>query len=292
MKVLAIGDIHIKENNISELSKIFKEIFSIKADVLIQMGDLFDKTKLTPNELNFACETITKAKNLYKEVYLMAGNDSHEFYKDSRVTNFFKYLSGKIKIVPDEYDMNINDKKYHFGHYMLHSSKLQYGTGRKGIKDFKNYNQVLLAHQHNPQELQKDRIWHIGSISYLHFNEATDPYKRIALIDDKVNFIKLKSPIPMKDVKSVEDLEHLPERTKVRLVISSFKQFKKEVNKINNYRSKFPVFKTKIDIKDKSTELQKATNSKNINEIVNEFIEKITDTEVKNELREQFREEL
>ena len=54
MRTLIIGDIHIEENSIEEISSIFeKDIFVIKADKIIQLGDLFDKNRPSPKELKF-----------------------------------------------------------------------------------------------------------------------------------------------------------------------------------------------------------------------------------------------
>jgi len=46
---------------------------------------------------------------------------------------------------------------------MLNESKLEYGSGRYGIKDLKDYDYVWLGHQHSPETLVENKIFHLGS---------------------------------------------------------------------------------------------------------------------------------
>jgi len=50
-KTIIIGDTHITEKSIPELTETFKEIFGYKADRCYQLGDFFDSNKPNPSEL-------------------------------------------------------------------------------------------------------------------------------------------------------------------------------------------------------------------------------------------------
>jgi len=77
-------------------------------------------------------------------------------------------------------------------------------------------------------------------------------------------------------------------RIKARLIISSFEQFKKEVNEINKYKHMFNVFKLKLDFKkDALVSSAKIPNksSKKLKDIIIEGIDKIKDKDIKDLLK-------
>ena len=292
-KTLLIGDLHIEDSAIEELQSIFEnDIFKIKVDSIIQLGDLFDKNRPTPKELKFATELIHKLTTLYKNVTLLAGNGSHEFKDGIGIIEYLKELSEKIKIITKDH---FTENNIYYGHHMLNESKLEYGTGKIGLKDLKKYKFAFLGHQHNPQDFNKN-VFHVGSLRYVHFNEVEDEFKRVALLeDDKVKFIELKSSIPMVDVHSIEEinkrgLNNYDILPKVRLIISSFEQFKKEINEIEYYKNKFSDFKLKLDFKkiNENPEVAKK-ESKKLEQILNEGIEKVKDKEVRELLKESLK---
>lgn len=282
-KDLVIGDVHIEEKSIPELEGIFKEILSIKADSLVQLGDLFNNNRPTPMELRFATSIVKKLKKKFKDVTIISGTGIHDTLHDVSVIEFFKELG--INAVKGDY---IRDNIL-YGHFMVNESKLSYGTGRCGIKDLAKYDKVFLGHLHLFQELKVDKIYHPGSIRFQNFNELSDPFKRIIILEDgKITFKRLKSPYPMIQVRSLAELKKIePGKKKVRLVINSFEQFKKEVNEIGAWRHKFHVFKVKLDFENKpKLNMSNTLATTKLKDILKESIEKIKDVEVRKLLKE------
>jgi DNA repair exonuclease SbcCD nuclease subunit len=288
MRILLIGDVHIDEPSIEEINTIFnKDIYSIKADEVIQLGDLFNSNRPTPKEIKFATELIHKLSILNKKVTLLAGNGSHEFLNGVAVIEYLKELSGKIEIITEEHFIRDN---IYYGHHMLHESKLEYGTGKCGLKDLKKYNYAILGHQHSFQKFNS-KVYHIGSMRYQHFNEVEDKEKYVAVLEDnKLEFIPLSSVIRMRDFYSLEELSEADKNQKVRLVISSFKQFKESLSEITKYKNKFKQFKVKLDFKEDKKEVEIAkkdnTEKKKLEEILQEGIDKIEDIEVRKLIEE------
>ena len=152
----------------------------------------------------------------------------------------------------------------------------------------KKYNLILLGHQHGFQKLGKSS-YHLGSIRYVTFNELEDEDKYICLLKDGVvDFTKLKSVIPMKEVFDSKDLNTLSPRTKVRFTIKNFEQFKREVNNIAKWKDKFIKFKLKLDFKSTASVKDKVSDTINLTQIVNKWLDTIQDNEVKKELLEVF----
>jgi len=283
MRTLLIADIHIEDNAIEEIDSIFEnDICKLKADRIIQLGDLFDKNRPTPNELKFTTHLINKLIKQYKDVTLLAGNGSHEFLNGVAVIEYMKELGAKI--IPKDHFVQEN---IYYGHHMLHESMLEYGSGKCGLKDLKQYNYSILAHQHNFQKFN-DKVYHLGSIRYQNFNEASDENKYVAILTDnkELELIALKSPIKMKDFYSLVELEKADKNIKARLCINSFEQFKKSINEIHKYKLKFSQFKVKLDFEEEKVELEKADNSnKKLEEILQEGIAQVKDVEVREMLQ-------
>ena len=282
MKTLIIGDIHISEDSINEIDSIFtKDILPLNADRIIQLGDFYDKNRPNPSELKYGTHLIRRLVERYDDVTILAGNGSHEFLNNVAVIEYLKELDANIIKKPDFILDNIL-----YGHYMLYESRLSYGSGKCGIKDLKQYKWVFLGHQHNPQKLS-DTIFHLGSIRYCNFNEVTDAFKQVAIVDgDKIEFIPLKSPIKMEDFSSIEELEKADKNIKARLVINSFSQFKKEINLISKYKDKFIEFKIKLEFTEAQKNIEISNNqNKKLEDILNDGIHQIQDQDVQDLLK-------
>ncbi len=283
MRIIIFGDPHIKEKVIPELDSIFTEILKQEGNTLIMVGDYYDNKRPTAQEILFGTKWALGFKKRFKNVIFLRGN--HDKTKDISAIDYLQYF--KIKIV-DEY---IDKDNNYFGHFMTNKSLYEYGTFQKTVKELRQYTYTLLGHQHNPQELETN-MYHLGSVRYCQFNEVTDPYKRIAVIEKgELEFIKLKSPYPMIDVKSIKELAKIePGNKKVRLIIESFNQFKEEVNFLTQYKNKFVEFKTKLDFSNtvsRKQSLPKTVKRKRLQQILREGIAKIEDIDVKNLLQEQ-----
>ena len=296
MRSLFITDTHIEEKLIPESIDIFKEIFSYKADRIYHIGDFYNKNKPSPIELKFGTSIAKQMVDIYKDVTILDGNGIHSILHGESVTRYLKYLG--IKTVGREHKETIDNKRILLGHFMLNESKLEYGSGKYGIKDLKGYDFVLLGHQHLKQELLKDKIYHIGSTFYQNFNEVNDPYKQIAIIDNGVlTFIPLKSPTPMVQLNTgdadcylEEILPTINPKTKVKVVIHSFSVFKNSLDIIKEYKNKFVEFKVELKFEKNLVTASKEVKKDNLDEIVMAEVKKIRDKDVRELLESQFKE--
>ena len=149
----------------------------------------------------------------------------------------------------------------------------------------------MLGHQHKPQKLAKD-TWHVGSLFYKSFNEVNNTHKYITVVDkEKIDFLPITAVIPMTDVTKLSELEHIDPRTKVRIILKSFDQYKKEISSIKKYENKFHEFKIKLDfVKTPSIKTQKHEEQVKLNfkEITEKWLNQIPDQTVKEILRKEF----
>ena len=95
----------------------------------------------------------------------------------------------------------------------------------------------------------------------------------------------------MYDIYSLKELEKItPGVVKVRLIISSFEQFKKEVSQIAKIKHKYNVFKVKLDFKKETNPINlNMTNSlvkPKLKDILKKGIGRIQDKDVKQLLEE------
>ncbi|RLG10268.1 hypothetical protein DRN73_08225 [Candidatus Pacearchaeota archaeon] len=226
MKLLIIGDTHIDEQSINELNQILqKDILKLDADECIQLGDFFDSSNPTPKELEFGSYFAFELKKRYKNVTILAGTGRHSSFGGVSITEYLKYIG--IKPVGIEYELNRDNKKLLFGHWMTNKSLYEYGSYKHTVTELKQkYDIVVLGHLHLKQDIIKNRLFHLGSVNWKGWNEVIDTYKRLAIIDNgKVKFIKIKNAIPMKDVNSSQELEKQPKGIKIRLIINNIQQY-------------------------------------------------------------------
>ncbi len=282
MTKIIMTDPHITESAIPELENIFKEIFKQNADMLICVGDYYDKKRPTAKEVIFGTKWAYFFKKRFKKVIFLRGN--HDRTRDISAIDYLLYLG--IEVV-DEY---IDKDNIYYGHYMVNESKYGYGTAKCGIKELSKYRFVILGHMHSYQILSKNAI-HLGSVRYCNFNESKDERKYIMIFFNGINGqrMSLDSPIPMKDVTSIKELLKINKNTKVRLIIKSYQQFKEEVNEIAKYKDKFVEFKLKLQLEDvipnKEDKLKDMKERKLI-DVLRQGIEKIEDEDVKTLLKE------
>ncbi len=279
MKKLIFTDPHITDSSIKELEDIFQEILTYNAEQMIMIGDWYDKNKPSPAELLFGTKWACGFQKKYKKVVFLRGN--HDQLNSANAIDYLQYFG--IQIV-DDY---VTKSNVFFSHCMLHTSMLAYGTGKYGIKDLAKYKYAFLGHQHNYQKLAKN-IYHPGSCRYQNFNESTDKNKYIVILEDyKLQFIPLKSPIKMFDFTSLEELEKADTNIKARLIFSSFDQFKKSINELHKYKSKFHTFKVKLNFEKEVESVEKAdTSNKKLEEILEDGIARVKDKQVRDLLKE------
>ena len=291
MKSVIIGDTHILEKAIDELKLIFeKDIFPIKADRIIQMGDWFENHRPTPKEQIFSCWVVNELKKRYKEVIILSGNGRHDFLNGCSAVEYLAYLGENIQI--SKGDLELDNCLY--GHWMMDKSQLAFGSQKYTVNQLEGkYKYVFLGHQHSYQELAEG-MWHIGSVRYIGWNEVADEYKKLAILDENgVEFIPIKSAISMIDVFDMAELDTISPDTKVRMVFTTFEDFKNNINKTPEYKDRFVEFKIKCDFGEIKTETQEATaeQKKSLEQIIQSYIDKIEDKDVKILLEEGFKGE-
>lgn len=292
--ILLLGDTHVEEDSIEELSDIFNEVFQIPAKVFIQLGDLCDKNVVNAEELKFLTQVMREAIDRFDEVGALVGN--HDA-KDNKVgiTDYLTYLD--IKMYPDEYYFGEKTSKYSskfgallLGHFFLDKSLSAFGHYRYTLEEIKkreDFHYCFLGHQHDFQELDKG-IYHLGSARYVSFAEKEDVKKRaVWLHDGKIEFITLNTVIPIYNVTDVKVLETLPKKAKVRFIYTSFANLKQDLSIVNKLKSKFYHFKSIVKF-DKLEDNKPITITKNYNEVIEKYINTVEDKEVKNLLIQEF----
>lgn len=115
MKVLIVGDIHIKTNNLEQISKlqqvIIDKIHDLKPEFVVFLGDILDyHEKIITPCLNKACELIKEVSTLCK-LYVLVGNHDYisntQFLSNNHWMNALKQWNNVIivdkVIVNDQY---------------------------------------------------------------------------------------------------------------------------------------------------------------------------------------------
>lgn len=267
-KILIATDFHITERSIPETSDILNEIYFANKrtkDVkeLWILGDVFDKKNPLSSEIRFVTKIFKELLQKYKKIQLVIGNHE-EISTNLSALDYLSNFNCKARNINIARKLIINN--VYLGHTMLEESKYNYRDNPLKAINFKQYSKVFLGDQHSFQEIKKNII-HPGSIRYVTFAEVGDKNKYYLIYNTETNTyekIPIKSAIKMYDVSSIKELDKLPEKSKVRLIINSLDHFKSVINVIPKYKEKFYQFKTKLDFKGEILKDQKPTNSKMI----------------------------
>jgi DNA repair exonuclease SbcCD nuclease subunit len=209
--ILLFSDLHICQSSLKECIFILEEIGMLankyNVDTLINLGDTFDGLKPSSKELDVFATFIRRLGN---KQHIILAADSHESTtQEESVLNHYGILSDNITIVKEFKDGN----HLYCGHYVIKESKAGYGAKLSKV-NLKDYLYVFLGHQHS-YEVIKPNICHLGSVRYVDFAEAQDKVKIVALITgygtdkEEIHFLKLKSPIPMQELKLGKNILNL-----------------------------------------------------------------------------------
>lgn len=297
--IVFFGDVHFERIAQTEISDILEEITEIasenKCDTIIQLGDFCDKARLDADELYHLTQDCYKLVKKFKYLGIIEGNhDKQE--KNMAVINYLEFLG--INIHPDELLLKTPFGKMLVGHWFVDKSKDAFGTHHKYTVEQLNkkykYDFGLLGHQHDFQKLTKT-LFHLGSARYVNFGESDSITKKIVVLNEHgLKFVELKNVIPIKNVYSIEELNKLDNKTKVRYIFKSFTQLKNDLSKVDKIKDKFYSFKKKIDFttSTKYTKEDKGKSGKKTQkQIVNEWLNKISDSDIKNILKKEFETE-
>lgn len=291
MTLLVCGDTHITIDSIEELRDIFQEVstYGTKDTILVILGDMYDLKRPSPRETYFGTYSINFLKQYFKDIVLLTGNHA-ELEKELTNVDYLKFLN---ITVCDEYEISESKDNagIFFGHFMTNVSKMQFGKEDKdrNIDALSEYKLVLLGHQHSFQKLT-DTVFHLGSCRWTSYSEINDKEKYICKIDgDKVDFITLKSPFPMKEVNSIKELKEVNPKTKILLTYNSFEQYKNEIKEIGKWKDKFKKFKIKLDFQElQIMEYVKCKDGSDYETLFNTFLTSIKDAEVRKLLEESY----
>lgn len=282
MKAVVFSDPHINYNSIDELEKIFNEIFDIaiekKVDSIVMCGDYYDRKTPNIHAFLFGTKWAKKFKDSFERVVFLNGNHDNVF----DVSNL-SYLSYMGLEIADEYET----EGFYFGHFFTDKSPINYGKHITLNSLKKKYKYIILGHYHDFVKLEKN-AWHIGSVRYVSFGENEKEKKKVAIVDtkkEKIEFVDLKSPIPIITVNDFEKLKKIKKNTKVRIVFKNFLDYKAVVNEIDKYKRKFVEFKVKLDFDDNELYLNTKNGSVEEDFVVN-WLNSIEDKNVRGYIEE------
>lgn len=276
--ILFFSDLHLTQCSLKECALILEEIGSIAKQYdcnrLFNLGDTFDSLHPTSAELDLFATFI---KRLNKQMIIIAAQSHESETSIDNIVNHYGILSDNIEVVK-EY---INDNDLYLGHFGITECPNNYGT-TISQKDLEYYRMVFLGHIHSFYQVKN--ITGLGSVRYVSFSEVNDK-KVVAVITDykglneKLEFVELKSPIPMKQleigqtspkteeikprrrgrpcknvqpegkengflgvVEAFDILNSLDPATKVKVIIKDFSSYKQFVNIEDKYKQKFVRF--------------------------------------------------
>jgi len=202
MNYLIFGDLHITQSSLKECAIILDEITTLitkyNIDTIISLGDTFDSLEPSSSELDLLSDFI---KKINIKVILLAADSHESTTQKESIINHFGILNDMVTVVKE---LKIDNHLY-CGHFILKEAKKNFGA-KLSKENFKQYLYVFLGHQHS-YELIKPNCVQLGSSRFVNFDEAQDKQKIVALISDygtegeQVRFLKLKSPIPMIELK-------------------------------------------------------------------------------------------
>jgi len=285
--ILFFSDPHINTANINELEKTFQWILNFgkekNVDTLVMLGDYYDVQTPHVHAFLFGAKWAKMFVDNFDKVIFVEGN--HDNTYDVSNIQYLKYFG--VQVVESVVEQNVV-----CGHFFVEETPMRYGKKLTSIKKIQkefNPEYIMLGHYHDFTEIGKN-AYHLGSCRYVRFDEKEDLGKYVALFDGKnMKFKKIPTVIPIKTVYSVEELDKIKKKTKVRMIFKSFQEHKENVNKLHKYKEKFLVFKVTLDFEDTEMEIDTQTNDGNIVDFTNEWLNKIEDKEVREILIKAFK---
>lgn len=307
MNTLVIGDVHIKEDAISEIRSIFDEIKSLhmeRIDYIVLLGDYFDTLKMPTNtELVFGAQLLTEIRDHFEPLSITVVRGNHgDLGAKGNTVDAFNCLED-VLVVDDTQIGHIymghkctERSKMYFGNKAMEASGMikesQWEVSTKTLED--KYIHSFLGHQHDYQEVT-NKITHLGSLRYVSHGERL-ANKRIAVIRDcettnpTIIYHELQSPVPLVNVYSLEELAKVDRRSKVRLIYTDFVYYKDTIETARKLLEEFISYKIDKKFASKETAGQlKVDKTSNIKAVVSEWLGTIKDVDVHTQLTELFK---
>jgi len=285
MKQLVFTDPHIEETCLDELEQTFKEIlkYTRDADVLVCVGDYYERNNPTAKEIDFGTKWANEFKNSFKRFVMVAGNHT-AISKDMTSVTYLRHFG--IEVVED---IVLDDTYY--GHFMVQESLCGFNEKTTAESLLNKHVLSILGHQHTYQVIQEgdNFIVHPGSCRYVDFGEASDRNKYILYVENcDFKEILLTKVRPMIDVHSVTELKTLTPNYQVRVIFDDFKQFLAEADDIEAFKSKFFKFKTKFNFISQSVAPSISMNN-TTQQIVTAWLNSIQEPDVQAEIIKEFK---
>ena len=262
-KIIHISDIHIRNDRIDEYKIVFdnlinelKNIISYDDSLIVITGDILDKYIHEYNTINLLKYLFHELSNLCEIITIIGNHDTNlkGNYKEDGISSIIDnyFLSKhKIHLLLDKciYEYNniyfglttmkqykitkidhLNGKtKIALYHGTLNGSNIEHFTFSNNtffnVKDFKDYDYVLLGDIHKHQFLNNN-IWYAGSLIQQNYKEHPFEHGYVLLDLDtkKIKFNTIKNDYGMfiieidKDGKTNYDIEKLTKNVKIQLV--------------------------------------------------------------------------
>lgn len=183
MNILITADLHINESKRLDDTKtsldfITEQVYKLEPDYLVVLGDIFDKRKPTPKEIQVLNKWLLKVRNYTKkEVVLLEGN--HD--QDNGISSLSYLLDlgvAGVSIVLPPYKLG----RLYFSHEQIGGAVadngivLSNGTSLDQIiKENPECEIFAFGHFHKPQILKQDPLcFYAGSIIKTNFSERLD----------------------------------------------------------------------------------------------------------------------
>jgi DNA repair exonuclease SbcCD nuclease subunit len=309
MNYLAVGDLHIKTDNVEEINILLLEIiriFSLNSfDYIILLGDiLHTHEKILTQCLNRALNFIEKCSNL-APTYILVGNhdltsqnlflsDSHwmnvlKTYKNITIVDKVTFINNDVLLCPyvspgrflealNSCNKNWNDCKIIFAHQEFKGAKMGAIISIEGDEWDEKNPQVISGHIHDIQKINK--IFYPGAPLQHSFGDSS---KRIicSINSDTLKITEYPLNVPKKCIIHTEiqnfkipvtELEKSDIKVKLNGTSEEFKIFKQS-NEYKEALKKNIKFQLITPEKDKTFQ-ESSSSSINFLNILEELIEK------------------
>lgn len=191
MKVLFVGDIHIKHSNIEEINILIHKLSSTDADLAVLAGDILDTHEKIDSQLMNKAYELVKAVRTRMPVYILVGNhdyiNNQQFLTENHWMNGMKEWEG-VTVVdipcvvynfafvpyvpPGRFVEALNattgweDVRCIFAHQEFKGCKMGAIISTIGDEWKLEYPLVISGHIHEPQQPQKNIIYPGSAINH------------------------------------------------------------------------------------------------------------------------------
>ena len=237
MKVLFVGDVHIKFNNLHEVEKLINSVKTIKADYAVLAGDILDTHERVQTQLmNKAYELIhTLSECMF--TYILIGNhdyiDNSQFcsknhwlggYRPSGKENFkivdypvsvgndmimAPYVpNGRFKEALDKFTPGWEKTKYIFAHQEIKGCKMGAIVSESGDEWGTDLPTIISGHIHERQRLQEN-VYYPGSALSHSFGNDSQGLSLFTISDGSIEEEPIDLKLDKKIIRyiSIQDLE-------------------------------------------------------------------------------------